>query len=155
MVKRMLYAGMGLALLATLVTFAAVQANIVCTVSVALIISDVSATKIGHNHATICWNTDGEATSQVFYDTVSHDTIADYAYCTGERHALVEKHKVNLNNLSPSTTYYYRVRSAAGGIEFLSDEYLFITLPSRGAWSAWLADLFLEFTSPFYLSWSW
>jgi len=153
--KRTLSAGMVLALLATLVTFAPVQANIVCTVSVALTISDVSAMRIGHNHATICWNTDGKATSQIFYDTVSHDNIADYAYYTGERKALVEKHKVNLNNLSPSTTYYYRVTSALGGTEFVSDEHTFATLPSPKGWKGWLADLLLKFTSPFYLSWLW
>jgi len=154
-VKRTLSASMVLALLAALVTFASVQANIVCTVSVALTISNVRAIKISHNHATICWSTDGKATSQVFYDTVPHDNIADYAYYTGERKALVEKHKVTLNKLSPSTTYYYRVRSTAGGAEFVSDEYSFTTLPSPGGWKGWLANLFLEFISPLYLCWLW
>jgi len=153
--KRTLCAGIVLALLATLITLASVQANVVCTVSVALTISDVSAIKISHNHATICWSTDGKTTSQVFYDTVSHDSIADYTYYTGERKALVEKHKVTLNKLSPSTTYYYRVRSTAGGIEFVSDEYTFTTLPFPGRWKAWWANLFPEFTFPFYLYWLW
>jgi len=155
MLKRTLYTGTVLALLATLVTFASVGANVVCTVSVALPISDVSATRISHNHATICWSTDGKTTSQVLYDTFSHDSIADYTYYTGERKALVEKHKVTLNKLSPSTTYYYRVRSTAGGAEFVSDEYTFTTLPSPKGWSAWLADLSPEFTFPLYLSWLW
>jgi hypothetical protein len=154
-VKRTLYASIVLALLATLVTFASVQANIVCTVSVALTISDVSATKIGHNHATICWSTDGKATSQVFYDTVSHNSIADYSCYTREQKALVKKHKVTLNKLSPSTTYYYRVRSAAGGAEFVSDEYTFTTFPSPKGRRGLLANLFLEFTSPLYLCWLW
>jgi hypothetical protein len=149
----MLYAGMVLALLATLVMCTSVWANVVCTVSVALTISDVSAIKISHNRATICWSTDGKTTSQVFYDTVSHDSIAGYAYCTRERKALVEKHKVTLNKLSPSTTYYYRVRSAAGGAESVSDEYTFTTLSSPGGWNAWWANLFPEFTFPFYLYW--
>jgi len=146
---------MVLALLATLVTFASVRANVVCTVSVALTISDVSATRISHNRATICWSTDGKTASQVLYDTVSHDSIGDYAYYTGERKALVEEHKVTLNKLSPSTTYYYRVRSTAGETEFVSDEYTFTTLPSPKGWKGWLADLFLEFTFPLYLSWLW
>ena len=154
-VKRSLSAGMVFALLATLVTFASVGANIVCTVSVALTISDVGAIKISHNHATICWSTDGKTTSQVFYDTVSHDSIADYAYHTGERKALVEKHKVTLNKLSPSTTYYYRVRSTVGGAEFVSDEHTFTTLPSPKGWKGWLTNLFAEFALPFYLSWLW
>jgi hypothetical protein len=155
MVKRMLSAGMVLALLATLVTFASVQANIVCTVSVALTILDVSAIKISHNHATICWSTDGKATSQVFYDMVHHDSIAGYTYHTGEQKALVKKHKVTLNKLSPSTTYYYRVRSAAGGAESVSDEYIFTTLPLHGGLRAWWADLFPEFPFPLYLCWLW
>ena len=154
-VKRTLYAGMALALLATLVTFAPVQADVVCTVSVALTISNVSAMKISHNHATVCWNTDGKATSQVFYDTVTHDSIADYAYCTGERKTSVEKHKVTLNKLSPSTTYYYRVRSTAGGTEFVSDEYTFATLPLHGGLRAWLANLFQEDGLISYLHWLW
>jgi len=151
----MLYAGMVLALLATLVTFASVRANVVCTVSVALTISDVSAIRIGHNHATICWSTDGKTTSQVFYDTVSHDSIADYTYYTRERKALVEKHKVTLNKLSPSTTYYYRVRSTVGGTEFISDEYTFRTLPFPGGWRAWWANLFPKCARPLYLCWFW
>lgn len=154
-VKRTLYAGIVLALLATLVTLASVQANVVCTVSVALTISDVSAIRISHNHATICWSTDGKTTSQVFYDTVSHDSITDYTYYTSERKALVEKHKVTLNKLSPSTTYYYRVRSTVGGAEFISDEYTFTTLPFPGGWRAWWPNLFQKHGLIWYLHWLW
>ena len=153
--KCTLYAGVVLALMATLVTFAPVRANVVCTVSVALTISDVTAIRIGHNHAAISWSTDGKTTSQVFYDTVSHDTIADYPCYTRQRKALVEKHKVNLNKLSPSTTYYYRVRSTAGGVESVSDEYTFTTLPAPGRWRGWLANLLLECISPLLLWWLW
>ena len=150
-VKRILHAGMVLALLATLLTFVSVQANVVCTVSVAWTISDISAIRIRHNHATICWSTDGKTTSQVFYDTVNHGNIANYPYCTRERKALVEKHKVTLNKLSPSTTYYYRVRSTVGEAEFVSDEYTFTTLPFPGRWRAWWANLFAEWIFPLYL----
>jgi len=153
--KRKSYAGIVLALLATLVTFAPVQADIICTVRATLTISDVSATNIKHNHAVIRWRTDGKATSQVFYDTVSHDSIAGYAYHTGERKTSGEKHKVTLNRLSPSTTYYYRVRSAAGSAELISDEYTFTTLSSPRGLTAWLSNLFREYVFPFYLSWSW
>jgi hypothetical protein len=152
-VKHTLYAGMVLALLATLLTFASVRADVVCTVSVALTISDVSAIKISHKHATICWSTDGKTTSEVFYDTVSHDSIGDYAYYSGERKALIEKHKVTLNKLSPSTTYYYRIRSTVGGAEFVSDEYTFTTLPLPGGSTAWWVNLFLEYVYPLYLRW--
>jgi Purple acid Phosphatase, N-terminal domain len=153
--KRKPYAAIVLALLATLVTFAPVQADIVCTVSATLTISDVSATNIKHNCAVIRWRTDGKATSEVFYDTVSHDSIVDYAYFTRERKALIENHKVTLNKLYPSTTYYYRVRSMAGGAEFVSDEYTFTTLSSPRGLTAWLSNLFPEYVFPFYLSWLW
>lgn len=125
------------------------------TGSVALVAYEVSASRVGYFTATISWKTNGAATSQVFYDTVPHDIIADYTYYTAERKALVEKHKVTLNKLSPSTTYHYRVRSTAGGIEFVSDEYTFTTLPFPGRWKAWWANLFPEFTFPFYLYWLW
>ena len=151
--KRALYTGVVLALLAILVTFASVGANVVCTVSVTLTISNVSATRISHNRATIYWSTDGKTTSQVLYDTVSHDSIADYACYTNQRKALVEEHKVALNKLSPSTIYYYRVRSTAGEAEFVSDEYTFTTLPLPGGRSAWWANLFLEYVYPLYLYW--
>jgi len=151
----MLSAGIALASLATLVTLASVNADIVCTVSVALTISDVSATKISHNHATISWRIDGKTTSQVFYDTISHDSIRDYAYSTAERKALAERHKAILDKLSPSTTYYYRVRSAAGSTELISDEYTFATLSSPRGLTAWLSNLFREYVFPFYLSWLW
>ncbi len=123
------------------------------TGSVPLVAYEVSVSHIGYFTATISWKTNGAATSQVFYDTVSHGSIADYAYCTGERKALVKKHKVTLNKLSPSTTYYYRVRSTVGGAEFVSDEYTFTTLPSPGGRRAWWANLFPKFT--FYLRWLW
>jgi hypothetical protein len=150
-VTRTLYAGMLLAWLASLVTFVPVQASIVCTVRVALAISDVTATKIGHNHAIICWATDSRATSQVFYDVVSHHSIADYTYHTDERKAPVTRHNMTLNRLSPSTTYYYRARSAVGGIEAISDEHAFTTPPFPGGWKAWWAKVLLELALPLHL----
>ncbi len=154
-VKRSLSAGIVLALLTTLVALASVRADVVCSVSAALTISDVSAVRISHNHATVYWSTDGKATSQAFYDTVSHDSIADYTYYTSERKALVEKHKVTLKKLSPSTTYFYRVKSTVGAAEFVSGEYIFTTLPSPKRWRGWLTILFPEYLLPFYLSWLW
>jgi hypothetical protein len=125
------------------------------TGSVPLVIYEVSASKINHFTATIYWKTNGAATSQVFYDTVTHNTIVGYAYCTRERKALVEKHKITLSKLSPSTIYYYRVVSTAGDVESVSDEYTFTTLPAPGRWRGWLASLLLEFISPSFFWWLW
>ena len=125
------------------------------TGSVPLVGYEVFVVRVGHFAATLSWKTNGDATSQVFYDTVSHDNIGDYAYYSDERRALVEKHRVTLNKLSPSTTYYYRVRSAADEAEFVSDEYTFTTLASPKGWAGWLAILFPQYGLPLYLAWLW
>jgi len=125
------------------------------TGSVPLVTYEVSASHIGHFTAIISWKTNGAATSQVFYDTVSHDTIAEYGYYTRERKAAVTNHKMTLNKLSPSTTYYYRVRSTAEGVEPVSGEYTFTTLPPPGRWGGGLASLLLEFISTSFLWWLW
>ncbi len=48
------------------------------TGTIPLTATDVAASGITQTTATIAWNTNGNATSQVFYDTVSHDIITDY-----------------------------------------------------------------------------
>ncbi|GAI96018.1 unnamed protein product, partial [marine sediment metagenome] len=87
--------------------------------TVPLTISDVSASSIGYYGATISWNTNGDATSQVFYDTTWHNTTAEYAYDTTEDTDLVTEHSVPLTGLSSGTTYHYRVRSAIPDTEFI------------------------------------
>ncbi|UCD22349.1 MAG: fibronectin type III domain-containing protein [Chloroflexota bacterium] len=133
----------------------AVTGSTTITGSVPLVTYEVSTSRIGHLTATVSWKTNGDASSQVFYDTVSHDNIVDYAYYTRERKASVSEHKMTLNKLSPSTTYYCRVRSAAGGAESVSDEYTFTTLPAPGRRGGWLASLLLEFIYPTFLWWLW
>ena len=98
--------------------------------TVPLITYEVSASGIGHFTAIISWKTNGTATSQVFYDTRSHDDIADYAYHTSEDTTLISEHRVILSRLRLRTTYHFRVRSAIPGTEFIaiSDEYSLTTL---------------------------
>jgi len=133
----------------------AVIGSTTVTGSVPLVTYEVSASRVGYFTATISWKTNGDATSQVFYDTVSHDNIVDYTYYTHERRASVTKHKMTLNKLLPSTTYYYRVRSTRGGVEAVSDEQTFTTLPSPRGWKGWLIRTFVEFTSLLYFWRSW
>ena len=101
------------------------------TTTVPLTISDVSASSIGYYGATISWKTNGDATSQVFYDTEFHDNIALYADDT-EDITPVSEHSVRLTGLSSGTTYHYRVRSATiiEGSDFIaiSGNYTFRTL---------------------------
>lgn len=105
------------------------------TGSVPLVTYNISASDIGHFTAIISWETNADATSQVFYDTRSHEDIADYRFRTTEDTTLVSEHSVTLGRLRPGTTYHFRVRSAIPGTEFvaISDDYTFTTLSPPGA----------------------
>jgi len=104
------------------------------TGAVPLVTSNVTATNISYYSATISWKTNDNATSQVFYDTVSHTNIADYTANITDN-ATVTLHSISLTGLSSATTYHYKVRSAIPGTEFIaiSDNYTFTTLtPPEG-----------------------
>ncbi len=107
------------------------NATLAGSFSVPLIITNVAASGIGTSYAGITWDTNGNATSQVFYDTQLHGDIADYAYSGVIDHTLVTRHSLQVSALSPSTTYHYRVKSAAtvGGTELvaISDDATFST----------------------------
>ncbi|MFC1999477.1 fibronectin type III domain-containing protein, partial [Chloroflexota bacterium] len=100
-------------------------------------ISNVNSSGIDSNSATITWDTDEPATSQVTYDTASHaaGTYADgaaaraaYGSWSPEDTTEVASHNMALGGLTLSTTYYYRVISRdAAGNETVSDEYSFTT----------------------------
>jgi hypothetical protein len=90
------------------------------TCDVPLVTSEVNAINIDTDHATIVWKTNGNATSQVFYDTVYHADIGDYAYNTDEDTTLVLEHSVDLTGLSSATTYHYRVKSVIPDTEFIA-----------------------------------
>ena len=97
--------------------------------TVGLVISDVSVSNISYHNAITSWKTNDGATSQVFYDTESHEDVADYAYHTDEDATLVVQHSIRLNGLSSSTTYHYRVRSRIPGPDSvaISDDHRFAT----------------------------
>ena len=100
------------------------------TATVALTVSDISVSSIGYYSATISWKTNGDATSQVFYDTASHDNVTGYAHQTSESLSLVLVHSIGLTGLSSGTTYHYRVRSRIPETDFIavSNDYTFTTL---------------------------
>lgn len=98
------------------------------TGNILLAVYNVSVSNIGYHSATISWKTNGNATSQVFYDTVSHENITAYAYNTTEYSELVPEHSISLAGLSSSTTYHYRVKSAITETDIaVSDDYTFTT----------------------------
>lgn len=127
------------------------------TGTVPLVNSDVSASNITETSATIAWNTNGNATSQVFYDTASHDNVADYAHQTSESLSLVLTHSVSLTGLAAGTIYHYRVKSAIPATVFIdiSADYIFATLAppggggGGGGFGSQLVGIGLSGTSPF------
>jgi hypothetical protein len=98
------------------------------TGSVPLVTYEVSGSGLRVS-ATISWKTNAAATSQVLYDTRSHDNTADYRYRTEVYAGSVTEHSVTLIRLRPGTTYHFRVRSAITGTDFVavSDECMFAT----------------------------
>ena len=102
------------------------------TGTVPLIAYDTQASGITDRAATISWRTNGNATSQVFYDTESHGSVTQYDYKSSLDPTLVLQHSVGLSGLRPARTYHYRVKSVAtiGGVEFIaiSPDYTFGTL---------------------------
>lgn len=68
------------------------------------VISNVSASDITADSATIKWRTDEESDSQVEYWSSPHAV-------TPLNPAMVTSHEVHLTNLSPATTYHYKVKS--------------------------------------------
>ncbi len=70
-------------------------------------ISNVQATSVGSNGATITWTTNAPADSQVLYGLTS-----GYDQQTTVDPALVTSHSVNLTGLAAETTYHYQTVSA-------------------------------------------
>ncbi len=86
-------------------------------------ISDVSSIHISSDSATIIWNTDEPATSQVEYGFTT-----SYGSSTTLDSDLVTIHSQTLTGLSASTLYHYRVKSKdAAGNEGISSDYTFTT----------------------------
>ena len=88
------------------------------------VISALQSTSVTSNSANITWTTNEVADSQVDYGT----SPGAYTDSTPLDSAMVTNHSMTLNGLQPSTTYYYRVRSAdAAGQASYSTEQNLIT----------------------------
>jgi len=70
------------------------------------VITLVSASDIGYSSATVTWKTNEDATSQVEYGTTPA-----YGSTTKLNKTRSTNHNVEVTNLDPDTTYYYRVIS--------------------------------------------
>lgn len=76
-----------------------------------------------HNQAVITWTTNRFSTSQVDYGPTNQ-----YGQSTTKNQNLVKDHAATLNDLSPATTYHFRVRSEATGVpEAISADHTFTT----------------------------
>ena len=77
--------------------------------SINMSISDVRASKITTNQVSLWWKTTIPSTSQVEYGTTRN-----YGLKSGENAELTTDHYIQLFDLKPGTTYYYRVLSKTG-----------------------------------------
>ena len=108
------------------------------------LITDLAAINITTDGAEITWTTSEVATSQVFYDTVSHTDANDYEWHTTLDTTLESSHSVVLDGLDPATAYHFRVISEdAAGNKRTSGDQTFTTtsleIPSSGI--AFLSDM--------------
>jgi hypothetical protein len=98
--------------------------------TVPLLAFDIYSTNIGDDSATVSWQTNHVADSQVEYGTTT-----GYGLMTPLAPEPITDHNVPLTGLTPGTTYHFRVRSVAvvDGTEFVavSDDFTFTTTVSK------------------------
>jgi len=86
-------------------------------------ITDVDVIGMTESNATVRWNTDVPATSQVEYGKTP-----EYGFNTSLDETLDRFHEVFLSGLEPDTIYFFRVKSkSAEGSEAVSKRYTFAT----------------------------
>jgi hypothetical protein len=102
--------------------------------TVPLSISNLKISGIGVNTATITWETNGQATSQVYYDIRAYADITDYHYQKSDAITLVTQHKVVLGSLFSNTIYHCRLKSVTANAQTaLSQDFSFTTNRQSGA----------------------
>ena len=86
-------------------------------------ISNVQITNVGENSATVTWDTEEPASSEVGYGTTT-----EYLDGVASTPGLVTSHSVELTALTASTVYHLRVSSTdTSGNQALSGDYQFVT----------------------------
>ena len=72
--------------------------------------------QVTHDGATIAWTTNTGGSSVIRYGTNPEhlDQVAESRYADNDRNPRYQTHRVELKNLRPDTTYYYRVISGQG-----------------------------------------
>lgn len=93
------------------------------------VISEVEISNITDVNATITWQTDKPATSQVEYGETN-----SYSLITPPNEELINSHSITLAGLKPNIPYHFRVKSEdASGNEAISEDQTFITLSTTAA----------------------
>ena len=88
-------------------------------------ISNVATSNLASTSATVTWNTNNPASSQVMFGTT-----ASYGSSTTLDSTLVSSHSQNLSGLSASTTYHYQVQSKDSGGTLVTSNDLTFTTPA-------------------------
>jgi subtilisin family serine protease len=91
-------------------------------IAVGPVISSVRIVRLENRSFKVAWNTDIPATTQLEWGLTS-----SYGNLTTLNESLVKKHAVRIAGLQRQTTYHYRVRSIAGGVEAISGGYTVTT----------------------------
>ena len=86
------------------------------------VISNIQASDVTTNSATITWTTDQTASSQVEYGPTT-----SYGSATTEDTNQVTTHSVQLTGLTPGTVYHYRVKSGNENGDTVSNGFTFVT----------------------------
>lgn len=113
------------------------------------VITNVQATNIQANQATITWTTDESADSKVDYGTT---TSYGSSQSSG---SMVTNHSITLTGLSASTLYHYKVTSVDGSSNSASsNDYTFTTAASGGNPEIYVYNIAMQkFSSFFGLIW--
>jgi hypothetical protein len=132
----------GLIVAATIIPSSANAEDTKVTATIALIANRVKVSAITPSRCRISWVTNGEATSQVFFDVVEHEMPHEYSWSTVLDDGAVFRHSMFLSELMPGKTYHFRVKSTAGDLTAVSDDSCFTTKDhgqSRGkGWKWWI-----------------
>ncbi len=92
----------------------------------ALQISNVQATQVTSNAASILWNTNRTSSTWVYYGTTPQ-----YGLAASHNAVYVTSHRLNLTGLTPGTVYHFMVKSADKyGYTASSGDSTFWTLPA-------------------------
>lgn len=72
--------------------------------------------QVTRDGATIAWTTNTGGSSVIRYGTNAEhlDRMAESPYADNDRNSKYQTHRVELKNLRPNTTYYYKVVSGQG-----------------------------------------